>query len=73
MRPEAGHLLHMPSHIYLRLGDYHAAVLSNQRAFAADREAEKATGQFPAMGYHTREFLAAAAGMTGQGAVARRG
>jgi tetratricopeptide (TPR) repeat protein len=72
IRPEAGHLLHMPSHIYLRLGDYHAAVLSNQRAFAADREAEKATGQFPAMGYHTREFLAAAAGMTGQGAVARQ-
>ena len=71
IRPEAGHLLHMPSHIYFRLGDYHAAVLSNQRAFAADREAEKATGQFPAMGYHTREFLAAAAGMTGQGAVAR--
>jgi hypothetical protein len=61
----------MPSHIYFRLGDYHAAVLSNQRAFVADREAGKATGQFPAMGYHTREFLAAAAGMTGQGAVAR--
>ncbi len=72
LRPEAGHLLHMPSHIHLRLGDYHAAVLSNQRAFAADREAEKATGQFPAMGYHTREFLAAAAGMTGQGRVARQ-
>jgi tetratricopeptide (TPR) repeat protein len=71
LRPEAGHLLHMPSHIYLRLGDYHAAVLGNQRAFAADRAAEKATGQFPAMGYHTREFLAAAAGMTGQSAVAR--
>jgi tetratricopeptide (TPR) repeat protein len=72
IRPEAGHLLHMPSHIHLRLGDYHAAVLSNQRAFAADRAAENATGQFPAMGYHTREFLAAAAGMTGQGAVARQ-
>ena len=71
IRPEAGHLLHMPSHVYLRLGDYHAAVLSNQRAFAADRAAETATGQFPAMGYHTREFLAAAAGITGQGAVAR--
>jgi tetratricopeptide (TPR) repeat protein len=71
MRPEAGHILHMPSHIYFRLGDYHAAVLSNQRARAADRAAEKATGHLPVMGYHTREFLAAAAGMTGQGAVAR--
>jgi tetratricopeptide (TPR) repeat protein len=72
MRPEAGHLLHMPSHIHLRRGDYHAAVLSNRRAVTADRAASKATGQFPAMGYHTREFLAAAAGMTGQGAVARQ-
>jgi tetratricopeptide (TPR) repeat protein len=72
IRPEAGHLLHMPSHIYFRLGDYQAAVVSNQRAFAADREAEKTTGQFPAMGYHTREFLAAAAGMTGQGAIAKQ-
>jgi tetratricopeptide (TPR) repeat protein len=71
MRPEAGHLLHMPSHIYMRLGDYHAAVQSNLRAIAADRVAQKATGQLPAMGYHTREFLAAAAGMTGQSAVAR--
>jgi tetratricopeptide (TPR) repeat protein len=71
MRPEAGHVLHMPSHIYFRLGDFHSAVLSNQRAVAADRAAEKATGHLPAMGYHTREFLAAAAGMTGQGAVAR--
>ena len=71
IRPEAGHLLHMPSHIYMRLGDYHAAVQSNQRAIAADRAAQKATGQLPAMGYHTREFLAAAAGMTGQSAVAR--
>ena len=65
MRPEAGHLLHMPSHIYLRLGDYHAAVLSNQRAFAADRAAEKAIGQFPAMGYHTREFLRRSRGHDG--------
>lgn len=71
LRPEAGHLLHMPSHIYLRIGDYHGAVRSNQRAFDADRAAEKATGIFPDMGYHTREFLAAAAGLTGQSAVAR--
>jgi len=70
--PEAGHLLHMPSHIYLRTGDYHAAVRSNQRAFDADRAAQKATGVFPDMGYHTREFLAAAAGFTGQGAVAKQ-
>lgn len=72
LRPEAGHLLHMPSHIYVRVGDYHGAVLSNQRAFDADRAAERATGIFPDMGYHTREFLAAAAGFTGQSNVARQ-
>ena len=34
---DVGHLLHMPSHIYTRLGDHHAAVGANQRALAADR------------------------------------
>jgi tetratricopeptide (TPR) repeat protein len=71
LHPEAGHLLHMPSHIYLRIGDYHGAVRSNRRAFDADRAARTETGTFPAMGYHTREFLAAAAGFTGQSAIAK--
>jgi tetratricopeptide (TPR) repeat protein len=72
LQPEAGHLLHMPSHIYLRVGDYHAAVSSNQRAFEADLAARKATGRLPDMGYHTREYLAAVAGLTGQSETARR-
>jgi len=33
----AGHLVHMPPHIYLRLGRYHDATLANQRAVAADQ------------------------------------
>lgn len=33
-----GHLLHMPSHIYLRLGRYTDAIESNQRAAAVDLE-----------------------------------
>ena len=37
LAPAAGHLVHMPSHIYLRTGDYAAAVRSNQQAIAADR------------------------------------
>lgn len=35
--PGAGHLVHMPSHIYLRVGDYARAADANVRAVAADR------------------------------------
>ena len=35
--PEAGHILHMPSHVYLRVGDYEQAVIANKKAVAADR------------------------------------
>jgi tetratricopeptide (TPR) repeat protein len=34
--PGAGHLVHMPSHIYLRVGRYHDATVANQKAIAAD-------------------------------------
>ncbi|MEL6778468.1 MAG: hypothetical protein AAFO06_14540, partial [Cyanobacteria bacterium J06597_16] len=34
--PEAGHLVHMPSHIYIRVGRYHDAVVANLKAIAAD-------------------------------------
>jgi tetratricopeptide (TPR) repeat protein len=37
LAPGAGHLVHMPAHIYLRVGRYHDAVLSNIRATTADR------------------------------------
>ncbi len=35
--PDAGHLQHMPSHIDVLVGDYHAAILANRAAVAADR------------------------------------
>ena len=35
--PGAGHLVHMPSHIYIRVGRYHDGSLANERAIAADR------------------------------------
>jgi tetratricopeptide (TPR) repeat protein len=38
LAPAAGHLVHMPSHIYLRLGQYHDASLCNERAVAVDEE-----------------------------------
>src|SRR4051812_18594419 len=34
--PAAGHLVHMPAHIYMRTGDYQAAALSNKKAAQAD-------------------------------------
>lgn len=36
--PSSGHLLHMPSHIYILVGDYHLAAECNEDAVAADRE-----------------------------------
>lgn len=34
--PKASHLVHMPSHIYIRTGDYHKGSLSNQQAVRVD-------------------------------------
>lgn len=35
--PDSGHILHMPAHIYLLVGDYHLAAQCNEEAVAADR------------------------------------
>jgi hypothetical protein len=34
----AGHLVHMPSHIYIRVGRYQDAVIANQKAIVADQQ-----------------------------------
>jgi hypothetical protein len=36
--PGAGHLVHMPSHIYIRVGQYAEAIRANERAVKADRD-----------------------------------
>ncbi len=36
--PASGHLVHMPAHIYIRIGDYQKAIEANQRAVAVDRD-----------------------------------
>ena len=36
LAPGLGHLVHMPAHIFFRLGRYHETTLANQRAIAAD-------------------------------------
>jgi tetratricopeptide (TPR) repeat protein len=74
--PAAGHLVHMPAHIYMRTGDYLSAVASNAKAAEVDRAYIAATrpdGIYPAMYYnHNLDFLASAAMMAGQFAEAKR-
>ena len=36
LSPNAGHLVHMPAHIYLRVGRYHDSTLNNMKATDAD-------------------------------------
>jgi len=74
--PAAGHLVHMPAHIYMRTGDYLSAVSSNAKAAEVDRAyiaANKPAGVYPAMYYnHNLDFLASAAMMAGQFAAANK-
>ncbi|MFL6468183.1 MAG: tetratricopeptide repeat protein, partial [Pyrinomonadaceae bacterium] len=44
LAPNAGHLVHMPSHIYLRTGDWEEAVKSNDLAVEADRNYQLKSG-----------------------------
>ncbi|HEX8652225.1 MAG TPA: hypothetical protein VF708_15395 [Pyrinomonadaceae bacterium] len=72
--PAAGHLVHMPAHIYVRTGDYENAARSNKEAAEADQAyitASGARGVYPVMYYnHNLHFLAHAYGMAGQFALA---
>jgi tetratricopeptide (TPR) repeat protein len=68
--PGAGHLVHMPGHIYIRVGRYHDAVVANLKAVAADESYVTqchAQGLYP-IGYmpHNHHFLWFAAVMAGQ-------
>ena len=72
--PGAGHLVHMPAHIFWRVGRYHDAAEANVRAAAIDEAyiAQcNAQGFYPAMYYpHNIHFLWAAASMEGRSAIA---
>ena len=45
--PIAGHVVHMPSHIYIRVGQYAKAVENNVRSQAVDRQFAKQWGDHP--------------------------
>ncbi|HEY3580230.1 MAG TPA: hypothetical protein VGK82_06780, partial [Pyrinomonadaceae bacterium] len=68
--PKAGHLVHMPSHIYIRTGDYSKAAQANVDAIAVDREYITQTGAqglYPLMYYnHNIHFLASASAHKGR-------
>ncbi len=72
--PGSGHLVHMPSHIYWRIGRYYDASEANVRAARVDEDyiAQcNAQGFYPALYYpHNIHFLWASASMEGRSAVA---
>jgi len=76
MAPAAGHIVHMPAHVYIRTGDYEAAVKTNQEAAEVDRAYIKASGAqgiYPMMYYsHNLHFIAMCASMNGNYAEAKK-
>jgi tetratricopeptide (TPR) repeat protein len=71
LMPGAGHLVHMPGHIYIRVGRFEDAIKANEHAVHADeayiRDRNPAAGLY-VLGYypHNYDFLAFAASMIGR-------
>ena len=69
LMPGAGHLVHMPAHLYLRLGRYAEAIESSIHASHADErylEDRHPTGDYPQYYAHNLHFLWAASAMAGR-------
>jgi tetratricopeptide (TPR) repeat protein len=74
LMPGVGHMVHMPAHIYIRVGRYNDAVESNVHAVHTDEvyiEGQKPQGVYP-IGYypHNLHFLSFASTMAGRSAQA---
>lgn len=69
LAPGAGHLVHMPAHIYIRMGKYHEGSLANIRAVKSDEEYINQCNQqgfYPLSYYpHNYHFLWATATLEG--------
>lgn len=67
--PNAGHLVHMPSHVYIRTGEYHKGTLANLQSIKVDSAyvtACNAQGAYPLAYYpHNQHFMAATATLEG--------
>jgi len=76
LAPAAGHIVHMPAHVYIRTGDYDAAVKTNEKAAEIDRAYIKASGAegiYPMMYYsHNLHFIAMCGAMNGSYGQARK-
>ena len=72
--PGAGHLVHMPSHIYIRVGQYHEGSLANEMAVKSDEEYLSQCyqqGLYPLAYYpHNYHFLWATATLEGRSKLA---
>ena len=73
--PAAGHVVHMPSHIYYRVGLWKDSLEANRQAVKADEAYFQRSGAAPGIyrdGYypHNIHFLLATAQMSGDGATA---
>jgi tetratricopeptide (TPR) repeat protein len=70
LMPAAGHIVHMPAHIYLRVGRYDDAIRANEHAVHADETyiADRRAEDFYTIAYypHNYHFLAFAAIMAGR-------
>jgi tetratricopeptide (TPR) repeat protein len=70
LAPAAGHLVHMPGHVYIRTGDFESGIKTNQLAAEADRDFMKSAGpgnMYLLMYYsHNLHFIAACASMNGR-------
>ncbi len=70
LMPGAGHIVHMPAHIYIRVGRWNDAIEANHHATHTDETYiadQRPTGAYP-LGYypHNYHFLAFAASMAGR-------
>jgi len=73
LTPSVPHLVHMPSHIFIRLGMYDKAAAANEKAVDADRRYMKRAGPLSFYNLyraHNAHFLAYAAMFDGRGALA---
>jgi tetratricopeptide (TPR) repeat protein len=71
MMPAAGHLEHMPAHIFQRVGRYEDSAEANRKGAAADVAYLKLTAApdyYPMYLIHNYQFLAYSAAMEGRGA-----
>jgi tetratricopeptide (TPR) repeat protein len=71
LMPGAGHVVHMPSHIYYRVGRYKDSLAANKQAVAADEAyiaTQKPGGFYPVAYYpHNVHFMLVSAQMAGDG------